>query len=296
MVNQQILDYIKQQFQQGVSREIISSNLVFQGWQQQDIINAFSTIDKPEYVSKMQSEVPTPESSTQPFTVTTTSQSPESSDRDVTKNKKAIIGLTFGVIGLIAWFISLFGLPITIAGLVFSILGLKSAKRGLAIAGIVLCSIGLLASVVNASIGAYMGATGQNSLVNKYLNKEIQNSQTETTQTVQTDNNSGSKSELINQIVQVVKNQTTLPMQIDQTTKWVDITAEPSAIRYHYILSSIDTNNMTNDSLKNYLSPSICQNEDTKDLLDQDINMEYSYSVENSEEKYFVTLTKTDCK
>ena len=42
MVNQQILDYIKQQLQQGVSREIISSNLISQGWQQQDVNEAFS--------------------------------------------------------------------------------------------------------------------------------------------------------------------------------------------------------------------------------------------------------------
>jgi len=42
MINQQLLDYIKQQLQQGISREIISSNLTQQGWQQQDISKAFS--------------------------------------------------------------------------------------------------------------------------------------------------------------------------------------------------------------------------------------------------------------
>lgn len=42
MTNQQLLDYIKQQLQQGVSREIITNNLISQGWQQPDVNEAFS--------------------------------------------------------------------------------------------------------------------------------------------------------------------------------------------------------------------------------------------------------------
>lgn len=42
MDNQQLLDIIKQQLQQGVSRETITSNLISQGWQQSDINDAFS--------------------------------------------------------------------------------------------------------------------------------------------------------------------------------------------------------------------------------------------------------------
>jgi len=45
MVNQQLLNYIKQQLQQGVSREIITNNLISQGWQQSDVNEGFSSID-----------------------------------------------------------------------------------------------------------------------------------------------------------------------------------------------------------------------------------------------------------
>ncbi|MEI7750035.1 MAG: DUF4190 domain-containing protein [Candidatus Moraniibacteriota bacterium] len=203
---------------------------------------------------------------------------------DATKNGKATTGLVLGIIGLVGWFIPIIGLPITIIGLVFSIKGLKSLKHGVAITGIVLCSIGLLLTIVNASIGAYTGATGQNSIVNKILNKE---NKTQTT---------SSKVEIINQAVQGVKAQLPLPYKLDQVTTMVDVTAEPGAIRYHYVLSGIDTSKITNELLKNSLGASICQNKDTKNLLDQDINMEYSYSVENSTQKYFVSFTKTDCK
>src|SRR3989338_8991438 len=116
MVNQQILDYIKQQLQQGVSKETISSNLLSQGWQQQDVNEAFS------------------QSSGQN---TTMQGNGNYGGGDVTKNGKATTGLVLGIIGLVAWFIPLIGAPITIIGLVFGIKGLKSLKRGVAIAGIV---------------------------------------------------------------------------------------------------------------------------------------------------------------
>jgi len=153
MANQQLLDYIKQQLQQGVSREIITNNLISQGWQQSHINEAFS------------------QSSGQSFTAQV---NPSFDVGDASKNGKATTSLVLGIIGLIAWFIPLIGAPITIIGLIFGIKGLKSLKRGVAIAGIVLCSIGLFATVVNASIGAYQGATGQNYLVNKFLNRDTQ--------------------------------------------------------------------------------------------------------------------------
>ena len=44
MINQQILDYIKQQLQQGVSREQIKSSLITNGWSENDINEAFATL------------------------------------------------------------------------------------------------------------------------------------------------------------------------------------------------------------------------------------------------------------
>jgi hypothetical protein len=82
---------------------------------------------------------------------------------------KATAGLVLGIIGMIAWFIPCFGLPVTITGLVFSLKGLKSTGHGMAVAGLVMSIIGLVLTVINMAIGAYLGATGQNPLVNKLL-------------------------------------------------------------------------------------------------------------------------------
>ena len=74
---------------------------------------------------------------------------------------KAIASLVLGIIGLVAWCIPLIGLPITITGLVLGLQDWKLSRSGLALAGAILCGLGLAAGGVNAVIGAYLGATGQ---------------------------------------------------------------------------------------------------------------------------------------
>ena len=78
---------------------------------------------------------------------------------------RAIASLVLGIIGLFAWCLPILGLPITIVGLVLGIKAISGPSRGLATAGIVLCILGLVASIANAAIGAYMGATGQHPLL-----------------------------------------------------------------------------------------------------------------------------------
>jgi len=65
-----------------------------------------------------------------------------------------------GILSLIAWLLPIVGLPVAIVGLVLGFQGVNR-QRGLAIAGIILSSIGLVAAAINSVIGAYMGATGQ---------------------------------------------------------------------------------------------------------------------------------------
>ena len=103
-----------------------------------------------------------------------------------------------------------------------------------------------------------------------------------------------STEELITETVKEVKASMTLPSKLDQVTTLVDVTAEPTAIRYHYVLSGVDTSTLSNSYLKTYLVSSVCENADTKNLLNQDINMEYSYVVDLGE-RYFISFTKTDC-
>jgi hypothetical protein len=107
-----------------------------------------------------------------------------------------------------------------------------------------------------------------------------------------------SKELIINETVKELKKNRTLPSQVDNVTDVVDITAEPNAIRYHYILTNVESGQLailTNDYLKNYLINDICRDNITKNLLNQGINVEHSYIVKDTQQTYFVSFTKNDC-
>jgi hypothetical protein len=70
----------------------------------------------------------------------------------------AVASLILGLLSVVAWFFPVAGVPIAIAGIVTGIIGVSSANPSLAVLGITLSSIGLVASIANAAIGAYRGA------------------------------------------------------------------------------------------------------------------------------------------
>jgi hypothetical protein len=82
-----------------------------------------------------------------------------------------VASLVLGILGLFAWILPIVGLPISITGLALGVNALKRVRKGMAVAGIVLCSMGFLLGALNFAWGAYLGATGQHLVVNKILGK-----------------------------------------------------------------------------------------------------------------------------
>ena len=77
------------------------------------------------------------------------------------KRGAAIASLVLGINSLWAWLLPIAGFPVAILGLLMGIVGRKSAMKKLAMAGLILSIIGLVATIVNSAIGAYQGATSQ---------------------------------------------------------------------------------------------------------------------------------------
>ncbi|HSR47545.1 MAG TPA: DUF4190 domain-containing protein [Anaerolineales bacterium] len=71
----------------------------------------------------------------------------------------AIASLVVGVVSLCAWLLPICGVPFSVVAVILGALGLNSSRRGMAIAGIVLGAIGIILSLANAALGAYLGAT-----------------------------------------------------------------------------------------------------------------------------------------
>ena len=74
----------------------------------------------------------------------------------------AIASLVLGVFNLCNFLTPpICGLPMSILGLIFGYASMKSSKRGIAIAGMILCIVGLMIACANAAYGAYLGSKGQ---------------------------------------------------------------------------------------------------------------------------------------
>lgn len=61
-----------------------------------------------------------------------------------------IAAMILGIVGFVTWFVPVGGLPIPVIGLVLGISTLRqpsAPNRGMAIAGVIMCSIGLLLSI-----------------------------------------------------------------------------------------------------------------------------------------------------
>lgn len=220
---------------------------------------------------------------------------PVSSEGDASKNGKAKVGIILGIIGLVAWIIPIIGLPVTVVGLVYSIKGMKSVKRALAITGIVLSSLGLLATIVNASFGAYLAATGQHPFINEIMQKD--DKAENKVEGVVLD--PIEKTEIIKETVTQIKNEIQVPYAFDEKTTLVNITPETDAIRYYYVLSGIATAEadlVTNEIVKSSLVTGVCTDKDIRYLLESDINVEYVYNIKDYTKEFFVKITKSDCE
>ena len=79
---------------------------------------------------------------------------------DSGKNGLAIASMILGIVSIVFGCCTLLSIPCAIVGIVLGILGIKSEKRGIAIAGIVLSGIGIIASVLILVLSMAVGQSG----------------------------------------------------------------------------------------------------------------------------------------
>lgn len=101
--------------------------------------------------------------------------------------------------------------------------------------------------------------------------------------------------QLASQGAQGAKSSMTLPYEVDSVTTLTDITSNGNDIQYHYILHDADTSNLSDDTLRGSIQPSVCANDSTKNLLDHGVDMQYLYTVKDSNEQYSFTVTRSNC-
>jgi len=107
-----------------------------------------------------------------------------------------------------------------------------------------------------------------------------------------------SSSNNIFDIVQQIKANAKFPVKIDDAITLTDITAEPGAIRYYFTITTVDKQLDEQQGIKmvkDNIVPIVCGGEDEKILLNRGINLEYSYTVEKTQQNFLISITKADC-
>ena len=107
--------------------------------------------------------------------------------------------------------------------------------------------------------------------------------------------NSPNSPEAVAAAVEQIKEQYDLPQQIDQVTVMDDITAEGSAIHYFYTVKGADPSLLSEQALSDAILPQLCAQPETKELLDNDIDMKYSYVISETGDEYDLSFSKEDC-
>jgi len=100
----------------------------------------------------------------------------------------------------------------------------------------------------------------------------------------------------IQETVAFIKNSNNLPQTIDEVTAWTDVTAKEGAIRYHYELSNLGDRPVSEALLRDFIEDGICADRDIMSALKGGVNMEYSYTVKETGEKFLVVFTEEDCE
>lgn len=101
--------------------------------------------------------------------------------------------------------------------------------------------------------------------------------------------------ELAAQAAQEAKSSTTLPYDLDDVTRFTDITSSDNNIQYHYTIHDADTSSVTGETLYNSVQPSVCANTSTKNLLERGIDLEYIYTINENGGGYSFIITNSDC-
>ena len=77
----------------------------------------------------------------------------------------AIISLILGILGLGAWCLPICGGPLALIGIVLGVLGVRGEGKIMAIIGLCLNGLALIATIVNAAWGMKMAMDGQHPLI-----------------------------------------------------------------------------------------------------------------------------------
>jgi len=103
-----------------------------------------------------------------------------------------------------------------------------------------------------------------------------------------------SKQEFVDEGVSQIKEQTHFPKQVDSVTIWTGVSAEDGAIHYRYTVTA-DPSQLSEQAVHDSVLSNLCSTKSTRDILDRDIAMRYTYGFQGSNKTIDLEFRKADC-
>jgi hypothetical protein len=103
-----------------------------------------------------------------------------------------------------------------------------------------------------------------------------------------------SKQDLVDEGVKKITEQTTFPKQVDSITTWTGVDAEDDAIHYRYSVAA-DPTAISERAIRSSVLSNLCSTTATRDILEEDIAMRYSYVFPGSDKTIDLEFTDADC-
>ena len=94
-----------------------------------------------------------------------------------------------------------------------------------------------------------------------------------------------------------IAEQSNLPKQVDSANDvdWCRGPGQRHPLRRHGASSSVDPASITESAIRDLAVLAFRSNSDTKELLDEDVDMRYTYAFDGSSKTLDTTFTKSDC-
>jgi hypothetical protein len=103
-----------------------------------------------------------------------------------------------------------------------------------------------------------------------------------------------SKQDFVDEGVSQIKEQTHFPKQVDSVTIWTGVSAEDGAIHYRYTVTA-DPSQLSEQAVHDSVLSNLCSTKSTRDILDRDIAMRYTYGFQSSDKTIDLEFRKADC-
>lgn len=102
------------------------------------------------------------------------------------------------------------------------------------------------------------------------------------------------KQAYIQNIVDKAKAGIEFPVKLDEITTWQSVEAANSKIIYTYTLSEFNNSRDTNTLISANVTAAICQNQESLEILEQEVTLEFVYNL-SDQSKIVKSLTRKDC-